>query len=75
MDIGKMEALIGSDAKSLLEHRCLGISKERLHLPGPDWVERIFCPSDRSIRVLQNLTTILSTGRLAKTGYLSILSR
>ncbi|MEM7175085.1 MAG: class I fructose-bisphosphate aldolase [Chlamydiota bacterium] len=73
MDIGKIESLIGGEAKGLLEHRCVGINKERLHLPGPDWVDRMFCPSDRSIRVLQNLAVILSTGRLAKTGYLSIL--
>lgn len=65
--------LLGKDAKSLLEHKCTGIPKESLHLPGPDFVDRIFAASDRNIRVLTNLQRIYNTGRLAGTGYVSIL--
>ncbi len=73
MNIGQIESLLGHEAKELLKHRCKGVSHNHLHLPGPDWVERMFSSSDRSIRVLQNLTSLFSTGRLAHTGYLSIL--
>lgn len=73
MNKGKIESLLGDEAKSLLEHRCLGVPKERLHLPGSNWLDEAFLPSDRSIRVLRSLTALLSAGRLAKTGYLSIL--
>jgi class I fructose-bisphosphate aldolase len=52
---------------------CKTIPKESLHLPGPDFVDRIFAPSDRNLRVLANLQRLFSTGRLAGTGYLSIL--
>ena len=47
--------------------------KDKLHLPGPDWVDRIFAPMDRSPRVLRNVQALLSHGRLGGTGYLSIL--
>lgn len=67
------EDLLGKDARSLLEHKCATISKDHLHLPGPDFVERIWTPSDRSPNVLRNLQTLFDHGRLAKTGYLSIL--
>lgn len=70
--IGNIEKLLGSKAKSLLGHVCR-VSKDKLHIPGPDWVDRIFAPSDRNIRVLRNFQTLLNSGRLAKTGYLSIL--
>ncbi|MDN3508319.1 MAG: fructose-bisphosphate aldolase, partial [Simkaniaceae bacterium] len=66
------EKLLGKDAKDLLEHKCV-VDKERLHLPDGNWVDRIFAPSDRNIRVLQNLESMFSHGRLADTGYLSIL--
>ncbi len=49
------------------------IDKSLLHIPGPDWVERIFANSDRSAQVLRSLQQLYSTGRLANTGYLSIL--
>jgi class I fructose-bisphosphate aldolase len=65
--------LLGPEAESLLKHVCKTISKESLHLPGPDFVDRIFAPSDRNPRVLVNLQRMFSTGRLAGTGYLSIL--
>ncbi len=68
-----IERLLGTDARNLLEHRCKGIPKEMLHLPGPDFLDRVFVGSDRSPQVLRNLQTIFRSGRLAGTGYLSIL--
>jgi class I fructose-bisphosphate aldolase len=65
--------LLGSSALSLLEHRCQTIPREALHLPGPDFVDRIFAPSDRNVRVLANLQRLFTTGRLGDTGYVSIL--
>jgi class I fructose-bisphosphate aldolase len=65
--------LLGAEADSLLKHVCKTISKQSLHLPGPDFVDRIFVPSDRNPRVLGNLQRLFGTGRLAGTGYLSIL--
>src|SRR5580704_5251194 len=58
---------------SLLEHQCKTIPKESIHLPGPDSVERIFAQSDRPTRVLTSLQALLGHGRLAGTGYVSIL--
>ncbi|HWP82094.1 MAG TPA: class I fructose-bisphosphate aldolase [Bacteroidota bacterium] len=69
----KIEELLGGEAKSLLEHRCKTIPKESLHLPGPDFVDRVFTLSDRKAPVLRSLQQLFSTGRLAGTGYLSIL--
>jgi len=68
-----IERLLGADAKNLLEHQCKGISRELLHLPGPDFVDRIWCASDRPPQVLRSLQTLSGSGRLAGTGYLSIL--
>jgi class I fructose-bisphosphate aldolase len=65
--------LLANDAKTLLEHKCTTIAKESLHLPGPDFIDRIFVNSDRSPNVLRNLQTLFNTGRLAGTGYISIL--
>jgi class I fructose-bisphosphate aldolase len=65
--------LLGADAKTLLEHKSTGIPKEQLHLPGPDWVDRIHMHSDRPTPVLRSLQSLFGTGRLAGTGYLSIL--
>jgi class I fructose-bisphosphate aldolase len=73
MDHAKIESLLGEKARDLLSHNCKTIPKERLHLPGSDWVDRIFACSDRSTRVLQSMQEILNAGRLGKTGYLSIL--
>ena len=71
--IERIQQLLGSDADSLLNHVCRTIPKESLHLPGPDFLDRVFVPSDRNIRVLHNLAWIYATGRLSKTGYVSIL--
>jgi len=65
--------LLGSEAEALLGYTAKGISKDRLHLPGPDFVSRVFGPSDRSPRVLRSLQALYGHGRLANTGYLSIL--
>jgi class I fructose-bisphosphate aldolase len=65
--------LLGPEADSLLNYTCKAIPRERLHLPGPDFVDRIFAPSDRNLRVLANLQRLFGAGRLANTGYLSIL--
>ncbi len=68
----KIKELLGSEAESLLSYKAK-FPKEQLNLPGPDFVDRVFAQSDRNINVLKNLQWILSTGRLAGTGYLSIL--
>ncbi|MCD6102157.1 MAG: class I fructose-bisphosphate aldolase [Candidatus Cloacimonetes bacterium] len=65
--------ILGEDAQYLLEHKCETIPKENLHLPGPDFIDRICIISDRSSAVLRNLQTVFDHGRLAGTGYLSIL--
>ncbi len=69
----KIQEYLGAEASYLLDYECKGIKKESLHLPGPDFVERVFVASDRPVAVLRNLQLIFNTGRLAKTGYLSIL--
>ena len=69
----KIEEILGDEAASLLQHQCRTISKDLLHLPGPDYVERIYGASDRQTRVLGSLQSLLSHGRLAGTGYVSIL--
>lgn len=65
--------LLGGEAEYLLGHQCKTVAREQLHLPGPDFVDRIFAQTDRSNRVLANLQRIFSSGRLAGTGYVSIL--
>jgi fructose-bisphosphate aldolase, class I len=69
----KLEELLGEDASNLLEHKCETVPKSQLHLPGPDFVSRVWKDSDRSVQVLRNLQTLFDHGRLAGTGYLSIL--
>jgi class I fructose-bisphosphate aldolase len=71
--IGRLQEILGSDADGLLSHQCKTISKDQLHLPSPDFVDRIFVDSDRSIRVLVNLQQLFGSGRLGRTGYVSIL--
>jgi class I fructose-bisphosphate aldolase len=71
MDIREIEALLG-DQKSLLKHEAR-IPKGRLHLPGPDFVDRVWMNSDRSPNVLRNLQLLFNSGRLAGSGYVSIL--
>lgn len=65
--------LLGDNGKNLLEFSNPKIAKESLHLPGPDFVDRIWAPSDRNPRVLGNLQRVFNTGRLAGSGYVSIL--
>ncbi|MDW7651655.1 MAG: class I fructose-bisphosphate aldolase [Bacillota bacterium] len=69
----KTKERLGADAQYLLEHECKTVKKEMLHLPGPDFVDRIFAPSDRPVTVLRSLQSFFGHGRLAGTGYLSIL--
>jgi class I fructose-bisphosphate aldolase len=68
-----LQELLGERAEMLLGFNSPKVSKDRLHLPGPDWVDRIFSITDRNNRVLVNLQRLFSHGRLAGTGYLSIL--
>ncbi len=68
-----IQSLLGDKAESLLGFNAPKIPKERLHLPGPDFMDRVFAHSDRNNRVLNNLAWMYNTGRLAGTGYLSIL--
>jgi class I fructose-bisphosphate aldolase len=70
---GWIHELLGPEADSLLKYECKGLSKQRLHLPGPDFIDRIFGPSGRKQPVLNNLARLYNSGRLAGTGYLSIL--
>jgi len=69
----KLEDLLGADAAGLLEHKSQTVPKSQLHLPGPDFVDRVWKDSDRPTRVLRSLQSLHSHGRLAGTGYLSIL--
>jgi class I fructose-bisphosphate aldolase len=73
MQLKEIEQLLGPDGKSLLEHQCKTIAKELLHIPGPDFLDRVFISSDRKTPVLKSLAQLFNTGRLARTGYLSIL--
>lgn len=65
--------LLGKDAENLLKHKSKTINKDQLHLPGPDFVDRIFAQSNRNTQVLRSLQTMFNHGRLGGTGYLSIL--
>jgi len=69
----KIEEALGPDARDLLEHKCNTVPKEQLHVPGPDFVDRVWKDSDRPTRVLRSLQALSEHGRLAGTGYLSIL--
>lgn len=71
--LSKIEELIGSEAQSLLSHECKTITKEQIHLPGADFIDRCFKDSNRSSQVLRNLEAIYNHGRLSGTGYVSIL--
>ncbi len=68
-----IQSLLGDEAEALLSHESKTIGKDQLHLPGPDFVDRIFAESDRSPQVLRNLQQLFGHGRLAGTGYVSIL--
>ena len=71
--IGRIQEILGADAEGLLSHQCKTISKDKLHLPGPDFIDRIHVGSDRTTRTLVTLQQLFGAGRLAKTGYVSIL--
>ncbi len=71
--LSKIEELIGNEAQNLLSHECKTITKEQIHLPGADFVDRCFKDSNRSSQVLRNLEAIYNHGRLSGTGYVSIL--
>ncbi|HUP55880.1 MAG TPA: class I fructose-bisphosphate aldolase [Bdellovibrionota bacterium] len=68
----RLEEILGNEARSLLEHRCKGITQEQIYAAGPKWVSDIMSNSDRSPEVLKNLQRLLDHGRLAGTGYTSI---
>jgi hypothetical protein len=73
LNIDRISELLGSDADSLLNHKSETISKDVLHLPGPDFVDRVWTASDRHPQVLRSIQQMLDHGRLGGTGYLSIL--
>jgi class I fructose-bisphosphate aldolase len=73
MPLDQIQSLLGDRAEYLLGHECQTISKDHLHLPGPDVVENLWGPSDRSPQVLRSLQDLYSHGRLGGTGYMSIL--
>jgi class I fructose-bisphosphate aldolase len=69
----RIQDFINRDSHKLVEHRCKAISKESIHLPGPDLIDHVFVHTDCFISVLNNLAWIRSVGRLGHTGYTSIL--
>ncbi|MCP4591989.1 MAG: class I fructose-bisphosphate aldolase [bacterium] len=71
--MGAIADLLGGEATSLLEYTCKGFDRSALHLPGPDFVDRVMCQTDRPVPVLRSMEAILRHGRLAGTGYVSIL--
>ncbi|MEQ8821707.1 MAG: class I fructose-bisphosphate aldolase [Sumerlaeia bacterium] len=73
LDIGRISDVLGREADSLLNHKCETISKEHLTLPGPDYVDQSYALSDRPTPVLRSLQQLLGHGRLANTGFVSIL--
>jgi class I fructose-bisphosphate aldolase len=68
-----VEKLLGDEASGLLEYKCKTVPKEQLHLPGPDFIDRVVVYNDRPSNVLRNMQTVYDHGRLGGTGYLSIL--
>lgn len=73
MSFSKIEELLGRDAESLLSHKCTTISKDQLHLPGGDFTDRMFTLTNRSNQTLRSIQQLYGSGRLANTGYVSIL--
>ena len=71
--IDRLEELLGPATRELLDHKARTIPKDQLHLPGPDYIDRVVSHSDRSTAVLRSLESLLDHGRLAGTGYVSIL--
>jgi class I fructose-bisphosphate aldolase len=72
-NIDSIREFLGADADYLLKYTCMKIKKESLHLPGPDFIDRMFVDTDRSTQVLRNLKALFRHGRLAGTGYMSVL--
>jgi len=73
MSYNKIVELLGNEANALLQHECKTISKTHLHVPNPEFINDVFVPSHRSPQVLRSLGQLFGSGRLANTGYLSIL--
>ena len=73
MNVEKIEEILGKDSDYLLGFKTPKVKKDQLHIPGPDWIDRIMALSDRPNPVLRNMQLLFNTGRLAGTGYLSIL--
>jgi len=71
--LDQITALLGKESDTLLNYTCTKIPKKSIHLPGPDYIDRIFIPTDRTSAVLRSMAEIFNHGRLAGTGYLSIL--
>ena len=71
--IKDIERILGDEAESLLTHRCKTVPKEMIHLPGPDFIDRVLVGTDRRPQVLRNLAAMFNHGRLSGTGHLSIL--
>ena len=71
--LDRIEELLGANARTLLDHKAQTIAKEDVHLPGPDFIDRVWAMSDRTPGVLRSLQSLFDNGRLAGTGYLSIL--
>ncbi|AQQ71354.1 Fructose-bisphosphate aldolase class 1 [Limihaloglobus sulfuriphilus] len=69
----RITEILGKDSEALLSHTCKTISKDQIHCPGPDFIDRVVSVSDRGPRVLRNMQSVFDHGRLGGTGYLSIL--
>src|SRR5579859_5434108 len=72
-ELDQIAVLLGNEADDLLTHRCKTVSSEHLHLPGPDFVDRVVAQSNRNNQALRSLNELYKHGRLKGTGYLSIL--
>ena len=66
--LAMIESLLGNDAQTMLTHKCKTIEKEKIHIPGPDFVDRIFVHSNRPTRVLRSIQSLYDHGRLKNTG-------
>ncbi len=73
MSLSKLTEILGNDADGLLNHVCKGITKDQIHLPGADFTDRMFAPSNRNNQTMRSIESIYNHGRLGGTGYVSIL--
>ena len=71
--MASLESVLGEEAATLLEYSCQAVPRSAIHVPGPDFLERVFAASDRNVRVLRSLRRLFAAGRLGGTGYLSLL--